>query len=122
MASEWERMTAWTRQHDRLIAEVAEGWKDDRKISGYWVDKTGFRHLFPQSYETDSASVLRAYEAWRAKDVENRLISVEIFEDCSHTVKLRDYAKQRGPVGVYTEPLFIDALRWALWQACGGKA
>ena len=58
----------WNREDDALIARVAEGWRDDRKRTGYWVDSTEVSRLFPPDYPADLLASVRAAEAWRKKD------------------------------------------------------
>ena len=119
-------MTTWTREHDDLIARVAEGGiaQQEKGIPArLWKYKfpDGRREHLP-TYSTDLAACFRAAEAWKAIDVDRRGYSTMSASSSQPTAIC--WTSPRCLVG---EDLYqgqgkepSQALAWALYNAVKG--
>jgi len=114
----------WTREHDALIARVAEGLKVIE--SEYEADWTTWRpgqavRWKLAYYLYDLSAIARAQEAWRKQDPENRSyqfwsIGPELIAKKASCTMI-DAMKGHDCI----EPLPEAAARaWATWRSCGG--
>ncbi len=122
----------WTREHDALIARVAEGFAvspletralpDWHGVGGdatdYWRECKGAQLGFIaiSAYNTDLAAVVRASEAWRKSDPKGYW---RIDSPCNNAGDLF-VARFSGCQFADGETAAI-ALAWALYFACGGE-
>lgn len=125
---------AWTREHDALIARVAEGWikAESYSVEGaetvyYAYDDyflpggTGLNDVvFLPNYLTDLTAIARAQEAWRLQDPSRRWFETtsrvrQGSEACCRMCQLNPHERWRG-----YDPIESAARAWATWRACGG--
>jgi hypothetical protein len=105
----------WTRAHDSLIAERAEGLKVFRTASEWWVETaTGHRPL--DHYLTDLAAIARAQESWRLQEPEKRWYGVHVHRNGAECFMFWD--AEPGPSEDRENERAARA--WATWRACGG--
>lgn len=115
-------MSEWSRQHDALIAERAEGLKVTWVpvtcpdwVGPVYYDDQG-REKFIDHYLTDLAASARAQEAWRMQEPEKRTISI-YFGPSGVKCEMHEADK---PTHVSHNPKESEARAWATWGACWG--
>ena len=107
----------WTRAHDALIAERAEGLKVERIGQEYTY---GFMGRVIEHYPTDLAAIARAQEAWHQISPNKRSFTVSrvkgvIYAECREFTP--NGAKHYQASSTTTESA---ARAWATWFAVGG--
>lgn len=124
----------WTRDHDALIARVAENGKANRERG---MPERLWKYEFPDGrreyldiYNANLTSVARAGESWRtSNDDIDRTIQIYSAVDraglpfraeCSENYRVGDKYEWRTFKGEGESE--VEARAWALWRACGGGA
>lgn len=112
----------WTRAHDALIAERAEGAKPikdckmpERLWKWRWPDG---RVDFLPTYLTDLAASARAQESWRLQDADLRSYMIESGDEGWISCECRDW--KQDDIFTADDPIESAARAWATWRACGG--
>lgn len=111
----------WTRAHDALIAERAEGLKVFQCEAGAWWVHTETGHRPLDRYNEDLAASARAQEKWVARKGYYRAYEIEVVGS-SIRCECRDWDHDsevpfRFQCHADTE---AAARAWSLWRACGG--
>jgi len=112
-------MDNWTREHDRFIAEKAEGWTLKEVAPGYFLrtapEIPGISDGVPK-YDTDVASIIRAVEDWRMIDKALDMWQVVVV-DRHFRAAIRSAS---GHTSIADGPTIAAALAWAMYRALGG--
>ncbi len=140
-------LMTWSREHDRVIAEKAEGLETTQSTNGLGVVDYTTRMTLPSAfgyfgntdpvvvvssipdYSTDLAAVFRASEAWRKQDYEDRIWSITSPESGKYKTVGEEFDKYKwvarftrtGLNVVWHENWPASAIAWSLWSACGGE-
>ena len=117
-------MSTWTREHDALIARVAECY-DILWVGGtepHMLTKDRINLGPAPHYLTDLTAIARAQEAWFQQDVLLRMFRVERFEEfIGHKTLFVCAMIGVNPSEVSATGDTESAARaWATWLACGG--
>lgn len=111
----------WSREHDALIARVAEGLTQSEVDPGVWTAPARLATYLP-SYNTDIAACIRAAEAWRThrpKIEREWTLSSPSADWPEYSAKCEDSTGELQEwFGNADTP--AKSLAWALWKACGG--
>ena len=110
-------MSEWSRQHDALIAERAEGLKVIWVGSIPFYEDQQWGRILVDHYLTDLAASARAQESWRLQEPEFRSYSVEacggsVFSECKRMVDGMMWRYRYESVGIEA-----PARAWALLRA-----
>lgn len=118
----------WSRAHDALLAERAEGWRIIQHGNEYYTEFQlggGTWGIKPvDHYLTDLAAIARAQEAWRLKDADFRAYEIEAVGG-GVRCECRDWnhgGNLHAARFTATEPTESAARAWATWRALGGGA
>jgi hypothetical protein len=125
----------WPRAHDRLLAEQCEGWTQIVGYDNVMRNADGVSREV-HNYSTDLFAVVRAAEAWRAQNPEERYWVLKAAEDsrgrdfaASAVVQTPEYPGVEEEIrSIYRfgnwwirhgaeAGTAAEALAWALWKA-----
>ena len=118
----------WTREHDALIARVAEQrtvlGPDYRTVKEpHWLHHSGDYYDWIPNYLTDLTAIARAVEAWKQQSPKLRWWGIRRESVIHGWCRQGKTESMWGEAHVYGEHVgetVAEAMAWALWRACGG--